>query len=83
MIGLRYLLLSSDFPTGRASRFDFFISKLKNFLGEEVSAGKTIYPPKDSIFAAYNLCPLPAVRVVIIGQDPYHGPGQVRRTYQP
>ena len=34
------------------------------------------YPPGDEIFNAFNLCPLDKVKVVIIGQDPYHGPGQ-------
>jgi uracil-DNA glycosylase len=35
-----------------------------------------VYPPRDQVFAAFNLTPLPDVRVVVIGQDPYHGPGQ-------
>jgi uracil-DNA glycosylase len=35
-----------------------------------------VYPPGKEIFRAFDLCPLPQVRVVIIGQDPYHGPGQ-------
>lgn len=37
---------------------------------------KRIYPSKENIFAALNLCPLDKVKVVIIGQDPYHGEGQ-------
>lgn len=37
---------------------------------------KCIYPSKENIFAALNLCPLDKVKVVIIGQDPYHGEGQ-------
>ena len=36
----------------------------------------TVYPPPDEIFSAFDHCPLSAVKVVIIGQDPYHGPGQ-------
>lgn len=36
----------------------------------------TVYPPAPLIFAALNQCPLPHVKVVILGQDPYHGPGQ-------
>lgn len=39
-------------------------------------AGGTVYPPAGKIFSAFNLCPFPDVRVVILGQDPYHGPGQ-------
>lgn len=37
---------------------------------------ETIYPPPKSIFRAFDLCPFDAVKVVILGQDPYHGPGQ-------
>jgi uracil-DNA glycosylase len=36
----------------------------------------TVYPPPRQVFAAFDLCPLPKVKVVILGQDPYHGPGQ-------
>jgi uracil-DNA glycosylase len=36
----------------------------------------TVYPPPKLLFHAFEQCPLPAVRVVILGQDPYHGPGQ-------
>ncbi len=48
---------------------------LKSFLQEEVKS-QTIYPPGKLIFSAFNLTPLTAVRVVILGQDPYHGRGQ-------
>ena len=37
---------------------------------------QTVYPPPKQIFAALDLCPLPEVKVVILGQDPYHGPDQ-------
>ena len=53
---------------------DYF-KKLKEFLKKE-KENQTIFPPGSLIFNAYNLCPLPKVKVVIIGQDPYHGPGQ-------
>jgi uracil-DNA glycosylase len=46
------------------------------FLLMEVSAGKVIYPESKNIFNAFNATPLEQVKVVIIGQDPYHGPGQ-------
>lgn len=49
---------------------------LVNFLHAEKAAGKTIYPPGSRIFRAFELTPLPEVRVVILGQDPYHQPGQ-------
>ena len=49
---------------------------LQRFLGGEIAAGNTIYPPQDAWFRALELTPLDAVRVVILGQDPDHGPGQ-------
>lgn len=49
---------------------------LKAFLRERKAAGATIYPPGDLIFNALDSTPPSAVRVVILGQDPYHGPGQ-------
>ena len=42
----------------------------------ERDAGRTIYPPQSQIFRALTLTPPEQVRVVIVGQDPYHGPGQ-------
>ena len=45
-------------------------------LHRETQAGITIYPPGGSIFKAFDLCPLDKVKVVILGQDPYHNPGQ-------
>ena len=52
------------------------MKNLKSFLKKEYGAGKTIYPRGDEYFAAMNLTPLDQVKVVIVGQDPYHGPGQ-------
>jgi uracil-DNA glycosylase len=49
---------------------------LATFLREEKAAGKRIYPPGPEIFAAFDHTPFEKVRVVILGQDPYHGPGQ-------
>lgn len=49
---------------------------LGGFLKAEEAAGKVIYPPRGTRLAALELTPLDAVRVVILGQDPYHGPGQ-------
>lgn len=49
---------------------------LGGFLQSEERAGKTIYPPRGSRLAALEMTPLDKVRVVILGQDPYHGPGQ-------
>lgn len=52
-----------------------YFTELKRFLLEEKSR-YTIYPKGNEIFAAFNLTPFKNVRVVILGQDPYHGPGQ-------
>ena len=59
-----------------ASEFekDYFV-RLTDFVRSEYRAA-TIYPPGKQIFNAFNLCPFDKAKVVIIGQDPYHGPGQ-------
>lgn len=49
---------------------------LHAFLDAEAAAGKAVFPPKEDRFRALELTPLDMVRVVILGQDPYHGPGQ-------
>ena len=54
---------------------DYF-RELTDFVRGEYLSGKQIYPAARNIFNAFNLCPLDSVRVVIIGQDPYHEPGQ-------
>jgi uracil-DNA glycosylase len=56
-------------------RSPYFI-RLKEFLLREKSAGKVIYPPGRSIFRAFENTPFEEVKVVILGQDPYHGQGQ-------
>ena len=48
---------------------------LKKFLKSE-KATQIIYPAGNKIFSAFNLCPFDSVKIVIIGQDPYHGPNQ-------
>jgi uracil-DNA glycosylase len=52
------------------------MQQLSEFLRGELRAGKTIYPPPKRIFAALDATPFDQVNVVILGQDPYHGPGQ-------
>ena len=52
-----------------------YYKKLFDFVGREYASG-TVYPPGDDIFNAFHLTPLKDVKVVIIGQDPYHEPGQ-------
>lgn len=53
-----------------------YMTDLCSFLVEQKQAGKTIFPKGSEYFRALDLTPLEMVRVVILGQDPYHGPGQ-------
>ena len=50
--------------------------ELSAFLRQRKAAGARIYPPGQQIFAAFDATPFDAVKVVVLGQDPYHGPGQ-------
>jgi len=61
--------LSEEF---RQPYFDDIKSHLKN----EIKAGNTVYPPGPLIFKAFELSPIDQVKVVILGQDPYHNPGE-------
>ena len=53
-----------------------YMVSLRKFLQSELQSGKRIYPPMREVFSALDYCPLDQVRVVIIGQDPYHGENQ-------
>jgi uracil-DNA glycosylase len=53
-----------------------YFASLTDFLKEEKKAGKVIYPPGKLIFNAFECTPFEKVKVVVIGQDPYHNPGQ-------
>lgn len=53
-----------------------YMVKLFAFLEKEYAGNIPIYPPKEQIFNAFSMTPFDEVRVVIVGQDPYHGPGQ-------
>ena len=53
---------------------EYFV-RLTEFVKEEYRT-RTVFPPGTLIFNAFNLCPFDRIKVVIIGQDPYHGPGQ-------
>jgi uracil-DNA glycosylase len=55
---------------------DPYMAKLATFLDAELYAGKQIFPQRSEYFAALDLTPLDRVKVVILGQDPYHGDGQ-------
>jgi len=67
-------------PSWKAHVGDYFdrpeMQQLSEFLRAELKRGKTIYPPPRRIFAALDTTPFDQVKVVILGQDPYHGPGQ-------
>lgn len=54
---------------------DYF-KQITSFIERERANGKIIYPPNSEVFNALSLTPLAEVKVVILGQDPYHGPGQ-------
>ncbi|MBR1380540.1 MAG: uracil-DNA glycosylase [Alphaproteobacteria bacterium] len=53
-----------------------YFRALTDFVRAEYLSGRAVYPAPKNIFNAFNLCPLDNVKVVIIGQDPYHEPGQ-------
>ncbi|WP_449657106.1 uracil-DNA glycosylase [Thermomonas sp.] len=67
-------------PSWKARIGDWFaredMQQLSGFLRQRKAAGATIYPPGKQIFAAFDATPFDAVKVVVLGQDPYHGPGQ-------
>lgn len=76
MLGAKYL---------RSTEWESFLSPLlesanfkaiHTFVEEEKSKGKTIFPPENEIFNAFNSCPFDACKVIILGQDPYHNDGQ-------
>ncbi|MEM7574747.1 MAG: uracil-DNA glycosylase [Bacteroidota bacterium] len=69
--------IEASWKAALSNQFDQpYFNGLVDFLKAEKSAGKTIYPPGPLIFNAYNTTPIDAVKVVILGQDPYHNPGQ-------
>ena len=53
-----------------------YMKELKKKLEKEMKAGIVVYPPVKQIFNAFNLTPFDKVKVVVLGQDPYHGKGQ-------
>lgn len=53
-----------------------YMQELIEFLHQEKKSGKEIYPAEEKVFEAFRLTPFNKVKVVILGQDPYHGPGQ-------
>ena len=73
----RSVALEASWQSLLGDQFDQpYMESLREFLLAEKRAGKRIYPPGPQMFAALDLVPVEQVRVVIIGQDPYHGPNQ-------
>ncbi|MFW5440702.1 MAG: uracil-DNA glycosylase, partial [Methylophilaceae bacterium] len=73
----KYGQLHPSWQTVIGQEFDKpYMQTLRTFLKQEKAAGKVIYPPSPLIFNVFNHTPFDDVRVVIIGQDPYHGPDQ-------
>lgn len=77
MVGERPAQLDDSWLSELQGEFEQpYMQQLRAFLQQEKAAGKTVFPPGPLVFNALNSTPLDQVRVVIIGQDPYHGPGQ-------
>lgn len=73
----REIKLESGWRSALAEDFaSDYMQNLRSFLLQQKAAGKRIYPAGDEIFNALNTTAFEAVKVVILGQDPYHGPGQ-------
>ena len=77
MVGERPAQLDDSWLSELQGEFEQpYMQQLRAFLQQEKAAGKTVFPPGPLVFNALNSTPLDQVRVVIIAQDPYHGPGQ-------
>ena len=69
--------IEQSWKNALASEFDKpYFASLVRFLHAEREAGRKVFPPGSQIFRAFELTPVQDVKVVILGQDPYHGPGQ-------
>ncbi len=69
--------LESSWKNKLASEFEKpYMKNLRAFLLQEANQNKIIYPKGNDIFNAFNLTPFDQVKVVLLGQDPYHGPNQ-------
>lgn len=76
---LKDLLIEDSWRDLMADHFTMqYFSELERFVQGEWQSGKLVFPPKDSIFRAFNSCPVDKIRVVILGQDPYHDLGQAQ-----
>lgn len=74
---LKNLLIDKGWNTALADQFHApYFKKIEETIEREVKQGATLYPPQKEIFNAFNKTPFHKVRVVILGQDPYHKKGQ-------
>ena len=74
---MRKVLIEASWKEKLANEFAAeYMANLSQFLRGEKAAGKLIYPSNADIFTAFNLTPFDTVKVVILGQDPYHGTDQ-------
>ncbi len=77
MTSQRSVQMEPGWKAALETEFDSeYMQALRAFLLEEKRRGKVVYPPGPQIFNAFNTTPFDQVKVVILGQDPYHGPGQ-------
>ena len=73
----RHIELEPSWLAPLGAEFDLpYMQQLRNFLRLEKKAGKRIFPKGSEFFSAFTHTPLDSVKVVILGQDPYHGAGQ-------
>jgi uracil-DNA glycosylase len=76
-MSIEKIKLDPEWKAALAAEFEKpYMKELRAFLGQEATKGKKIYPRGPEIFNAFNHTPLSKVKVVVLGQDPYHGPGQ-------
>ena len=76
---LKRYLENSSWLNELNSEFDkAYFKQLESLIERDLEQGKTIYPPQDKVFKALNATPLNEVKVIILGQDPYHRPGQAQ-----
>lgn len=76
-VDLSSLLLESGWKQALSPAIESHLfQEIQDFLASEERSGAVIYPPASEVFSALNLCPFDKVKVVICGQDPYHGSGQ-------
>lgn len=74
---MRHFELEPSWEKVLSSRLhDPYIAILAAFVEKERALGSTVYPPRELVFNAFSKTPYDNVKVVIMGQDPYHGPGQ-------